>query len=363
LNKKILMSMLTVGVVLAAVGGATVAIFSDTETSSGNTFSAGTIDISVGDEPWTTGYILSDMKPCYTDYIDFTIHNDGTNPANIWKILKSFETGQGVMSEPECEAEGGTWVDYGDHCKEEEPVHNVDDRIYYDLRVELYDKDPDTHAAGPVWWQTIYMDEDAVTVGSLENDKMYLGMVPAGWWLKVYQSYHMPDWVGNKFQGDTLAFEMELYAEQLTNTITLENKDEVDGDLAHLVHDDIYGTLTHNVKGPTFNYEFEATGLAADTGYSLIYYADPWAGNHPGALIDTFTTNSSGDIALTPGSIDLGMDLPDSTDANYPGGAKIWLVLSSDYNSGNASTGPMTGWHPGSYLFETGLIEYDDTDL
>ena len=94
------MSMLTVGVVLAAVGGATYSYFSDTETSTGNTFTAGTIDISVGDAPWTSGYTLSDMKPCYTDYIDFTIHNDGTNPANIWKTLKSFVTGEQVALEP-----------------------------------------------------------------------------------------------------------------------------------------------------------------------------------------------------------------------------------------------------------------------
>jgi len=197
MNKRILLSVMTIGVVLAMVGGATRALFSDTEVSSGNTFSAGTIDISVGDAPWTDGYTLSEMKPCYTDYINFTIHNDGNNPANIWKTLKNFVTDPGVMSEPECVAEGGTWVD-GDGCTGGTPVHDVDNRIYYDLRVELYEEDPATHAAGPVWWQTIYIDEDAVTVGSLENDKMYLGMIPAGWWLKVEQSYHMPDWVGNK---------------------------------------------------------------------------------------------------------------------------------------------------------------------
>jgi len=128
--------------------------------------------------------------------------------------------------------------------------------------------------------------------------------------------------------------------------------------LAHLVHDGIYGILTHNVKGPEFEYAFTGTGLASSTGYSLIYYADGWPGNNPGALIASGTSDGSGGLSLS-GSVELGMDLPHASDANHPGGAKIWLVPSSDYDAGNAK---MVGWNPGNYLFETGLIEYDDTD-
>lgn len=81
------------------------------------------------------------------------------------------------------------------------------------------------------------------------------------------------------------------------------------------------------------------------------------------ALISTFTSDGSGNIASTLGSVDLGIDLPDSADANHPAGAKIWLVLSDDYNSGTASTGPMTGWNPTEYLFENNLITFDDVDV
>lgn len=43
--------------------------------------------------------------------------------------------------------------------------------------------------------------------------------------------------------------------------------------------------------------------------------------------------------------------------------AKIWLVLSEDYNDGNDSTGPMTGWNPTEYLYENKLIRYNDSDV
>jgi hypothetical protein len=51
--------------------------------------------------------------------------------------------------------------------------------------------------------------------------------------------------------------------------------------------------------------------------------------------------------------------MPDPADANHPTGAKIWLVLSSDYDSGSNS---MTAWNPNEYLFEYNLIKYDDTN-
>lgn len=122
-----------------------------------------------------------------------------------------------------------------------------------------------------------------------------------------------------------------------------------------------WGKMTYKLAAPTFDFVFNGHGLNLNTDYTLIYYADPWPGNKPGAYIASGTSNSNGDIHLA-GSVDLGTDIPNAADANYPTGGKIWLVLSSDYNSGNPTTGPMTGWNPTEYLFEFKLITYDDTD-
>lgn len=132
---------------------------------------------------------------------------------------------------------------------------------------------------------------------------------------------------------------------------------EKDPDGWSIVDGGASGSLRYNLRGPRFNFSFHGHGLEPDTDYSLIYYADPWPGNDPGAFLRSATTNKKGDINFG-GSVELDMDLPSSPDQNYPGGAKIWLVLTSDWNNFS-----WTLWRPTEYLFENNLITYDDTDV
>ncbi|MCK4734578.1 MAG: hypothetical protein KAT65_19135, partial [Methanophagales archaeon] len=160
-----------------------------------------------------------------------------------------------------------------------------------------------------------------------------------------------------------------------------ENKDP--GDWQPII-DEMSGILGYNPSGPTFDFFFYGQGLELITDYSLIYYADYnrtssphlWGGDNPGALIATGTSNDQGEIHLAD-SKELGMDLPCSPDWNinpdpdycdnhnefddydHCSGAKIWLVLSDDYDGIDT----MTGWNPTKYLFETDLIWYDDTEV
>ena len=123
----------------------------------------------------------------------------------------------------------------------------------------------------------------------------------------------------------------------------------------NITEEGAWGKLKYNLEGPEFDFVFNGHGLEADTEYSLIYYADPWPGTG-GALIAGGTSNGGGNIHLA-GSTDIGT-LPAEEDEND--GAKIWLVLSDDYD---ADAGEMTGWNPEEYLFEYDLITYDDTDV
>ena len=125
-----------------------------------------------------------------------------------------------------------------------------------------------------------------------------------------------------------------------------------------IVEDGAWGKLKYNLEGPTFDFVFNGHGLAAGTDYSLIYYAVPWPGDHPGALIASGTSNEEGDIHLA-GSVDFGYNLPHPDDANDDG-AKIWLVLSDHYDEAACA---MTAWQPAEYLFEYDLITYTDTDI
>jgi len=155
---------------------------------------------------------------------------------------------------------------------------------------------------------------------------------------------------------------------------------DAEGDWS-VVEGGAWGKMKYNLSGLTFDFVFNGHRLEPNTDYSLIYYADPWPGvnGDAGVLIASGTSDEEGNIHLE-GPVDLDMDLPHPDDANYEspggdpgtpgeapkpfpfGGAKIWLVLSDDYNNGDPATGPMTDWRPEEYLFEAQLINYDDTD-
>ena len=68
--KKILLSVLTIGMVSAVAFGATSAYFSDTETSTGNTFTAGEIDLKIGNATWYNG-----------------VAQDGGSPDMTWGVM------------------------------------------------------------------------------------------------------------------------------------------------------------------------------------------------------------------------------------------------------------------------------------
>jgi len=358
MNKKILASIFVIGILALAMGWGTYSYFSDTEKSTGNVFTAGTIDIVVTGTgyTWSTGATLADMKPCETGYIIFKITNVGTNPVNVFKHLEVTETGGGVETEPEIEEE----TKYPD-CKN----WTIDDWITYDLSVKVYNE-----YAELIWWQVIIPPEAEVKVSDIECFPIPLGMIPVGGYMIVTQSYHMQADVTNWAQGDTMTFDIEIYGEQLNGELMpglfLVPKYQAgpSGEEGRWIiawdkvfDYGIYGELTYNTKGPTFDYEFDGRAPLWDADYDLIYYPDPWPGTGLIVIGSGHSSAVTGDISFS-GSINLDTDLPIATDYNYPDGAKIWLVLHSDNDGAK-----MTAWNPAYYLFEFSLIKYDDTDI
>ena len=110
--------------------------------------------------------------------------------------------------------------------------------------------------------------------------------------------------------------------------------------------------LTYHPSGSRFVYELSGTVPSAGTVYSLIYYKD--AATNPtttpgvGVVIGTATSDGSGKIVMS-GTPDT-KSMPQSGDANYPDGAKLWLVPSNDI------TGTTLSWtNFANYLFEENL--------
>jgi len=373
--KKVLISLSIIAAVAAIVVGATTAYFSDTETSAGNTFSAGTIDIRVeGDNfTWTQPAVLEDMKPCYTDYFNFTIYNDGSdpNPVNVWKKLTGLHEETGVVSEPECTEQNGSWNPETKQCtwqNQNDDNNDIASIINYDLYVEVYDSNDHK-----IWWQTILTDADGITVHDIVNnfpDGLYLGMIPAGGYMKVIQSYHMQDLdqPTNWAQGDRMSFNIEINAVQLRGTARLENKQGAepwkiildDNNDKKTDSNDINGTLTYKVKNPTFDFTFTGKAPLTNTKYYLIagenHGSNPskW---DPDTELGYATSETNGEITIS-GNLDINKNLKD---------AKLWLV--PEFNGSNCGwDGSKMKWNnwPScvtDILWETGLIWYEDTDL
>ncbi|MHA1287096.1 MAG: SipW-dependent-type signal peptide-containing protein [Candidatus Thorarchaeota archaeon] len=359
MNTRILASVLIIGLVAAVaaagVGTVTGAFFSDVETSSGNTLAAGKLDLKISNgQGWTDEDIvlvnLDDLKPSQPHYVKKYI-KVVDNPAKVFLHITNIQCDQGVDTEPECEEEDGTWN--GQTCdNEQNPEFDLDNYISYDLKVGDY----------------LMIDEDDhLKLSNLESLWIPLGTVAANTEIVIEQSFHLQAEVTNWAQGDKCTFDEEFLAIQ-TNApdptdrslwLILDNKDD---NWDRVTGDGVWGLLGYKAASDEFNYDLLAKGLDADTDYCLIYYADPWPGNgnngNAGTEIVCDKTDSDG-ILSTSGSVDLSIDIPQSDDANYPDGGKLWIVPESHYDKTNNK---MSSWVPTEYLHEHHLITYDDTN-
>jgi len=101
--KKILISLMTITLVCALIGGAVYATFSDTE-STNNSFAVGTLDLTVNTEnPWTTVPVsVSGMEPGANGSVSMTVTNSGTlDGSSLTVDLQNLVDDAGTTPEPE----------------------------------------------------------------------------------------------------------------------------------------------------------------------------------------------------------------------------------------------------------------------
>jgi len=433
MNKKIIISLSVIAAVAAIAIGGTIAYFSDTETSTGNTFTAGEIDLTVDNTSYRSNnaggmvrqdgttwdlrdlsgelfFNFTDLKPgdlgedtvslhvnsndawlCAT--IDITANNDVT-------CTEPEMADDGTCNEPDQDLIDGDlaqalnfifWADDGDNVLEtgetvltQGPASSVLNGVTYALADSAHNVW--TGQFGPMSaGQTRYIGK-AWCFGQISEQRVNQGE-QTGPDVRGAGVACNGASVNNAAQSDNLMGNITFYAEQARNnsgflcsnvrtkTLILDNKNPQNWTR---INDTMIGTLTYETSGPTFKGKFEATGLTNGASYSLIYYADQqtrftnWGGDNPGAVIATFISTGGNDSISI--NTELGMDLPAASDwnaslpANYcltPDfynvcqGAKIWLVPTSDYDSTGKK---LTAWNPTTYLFETDLIIYSDTN-
>ena len=122
MNKKILISLSVIGIVATLAIGGTTAYFSDIETATGNTFTAGSIDLKVdnachymgGNCPWATStWALTDLQDGIHKFFNFTDIKPGAwgedtislhlydNPAWAWLKIDNVANQENGCTEPE----------------------------------------------------------------------------------------------------------------------------------------------------------------------------------------------------------------------------------------------------------------------
>ena len=104
--KKILVSLMTIGVVMAFMGVGVHALFTDTESASNNTFTAGTLNLQVGaTDPCTETINIPALKPTATgNAASWLIKNLGTLNGNMDITIGAITNNENTITEPEAAA-------------------------------------------------------------------------------------------------------------------------------------------------------------------------------------------------------------------------------------------------------------------
>jgi predicted ribosomally synthesized peptide with SipW-like signal peptide len=100
--KRILLSLMTIALVSALIGGGVYAYFSDTETSTGNTFTAGTLDLNLdGGNTNVVKFTVSDVKPGDNSGGTWTVANVGSIAGYLDLENISVSEAIGTTTDPE----------------------------------------------------------------------------------------------------------------------------------------------------------------------------------------------------------------------------------------------------------------------
>jgi predicted ribosomally synthesized peptide with SipW-like signal peptide len=202
------MSLVIVSLVASLVTGGVMAYFSDTETSLDNTFTAGSIDITLSGDVSSAvhGSAISDFKPCEVGYLLFTITNVGQNPVDVWKHLMNVVCTENGVVTPE-----GLW--YTANSIADPPGKNdIDTVILFDLYI-------DVNGNGEIDVDDICLipESEGLHIDDVECFYIYLGVLDPSESIDIIQSFHMEADTEDWAQSDIMTFDEEFVGQQITD--------------------------------------------------------------------------------------------------------------------------------------------------
>lgn len=191
--KKILISSSIILAAAAIIAGGTYAYFSDTETSTGNTFTAGSLDLLInGHNSAPASIQVSDVKPGDTGSAQGTITNGGTVNGGVYLALYGITNNENDKNNPESKINNPA-------------VETGDGDLCRNLKLDVYVKDQSSSDWGtPVW---------SPYAGN-EQTSFVLFTLAAGQTKDYKVQYSIASSVGNEIQTDSCGFSYDAVLEQ-----------------------------------------------------------------------------------------------------------------------------------------------------
>jgi len=200
MDKKIFVSMMVIGLVATLAGAGLYAIFSDTETSTGNKFKAGTLNLKVGgNDPTTWSVTISNIKPGDSGNITVPFTVQGTMKGYVDVKITNIQNSGGSTPEPEPTPDNG---ELGSELLVTAIQMNSwkmkwgTPKSFNDLNDKW-------------WWKDGLLG--AFSVDGLTYTPPYTDSIVIFW--------ELPESVGNEVQGDILIFDIEFTLTQGTSSI------------------------------------------------------------------------------------------------------------------------------------------------
>lgn len=203
--KKILGLAIVALLVMAMIGGGTWAYFSDLETSTGNTLTAGTLNLQVGAvDPLTATITVTDAKPGdNTTGVDWLLKNTGNLPGYLDITFSNIVDADNTVIEPEVGSTGE------DGTADGELAERLTLLIYID------EDDNNTFSSGDVLIFNDFVKGGATALlGQKLNNYAMAANYGSGNNKAVRVEWGVDSSVGNCIQSDSTGFDVEFSLEQ-----------------------------------------------------------------------------------------------------------------------------------------------------
>jgi predicted ribosomally synthesized peptide with SipW-like signal peptide len=206
MDRKVLAAFLVVGLVATIAGGGLYAYFNDTETSTGNVFTAGTLDLKVNGTDTPVVHIeAGPIYPGWSKTYIWCLSNTGSLDGKLWLEVTNIVNNENGVTEPEQGAPGENGGEPGE--------------LGQYLMVSIFVYNPTT-SGGSYWgfaghWLNDLTNSWHVYQLSHVLPSTSQGLIKAGD-DKAYvkMTFTLSTDVGNCVQGDSVSFDIVFHLDQ-----------------------------------------------------------------------------------------------------------------------------------------------------